>query len=337
MVKLHPGGSGTGTSPPDQWKKNRKHSSHQPESPTIDMKISQVVKKYHNPDPLLRLIGPANEATIIVEGQRFQAPINSGAQLSMMLELLVQTLKPPIHQLNTLIETKVSGGGVVPYIGYVEARLSIPGIKAMDKDLLFMVSNDSPYMKRVPIQLGTLHTWESIRLCTPEEWKLLPKTWDCADFPPQAIHKAGTIKTPEFDLSQVKGPVKLTKTVTIAPFQTVHVSGTTKCDQNFKRVNVVVEPDFSLPYDSIVPIHGYTMLRPGSSRVSVGLRNISCCKITIQAKSVIAKVSSQCRSSFLGSQHISGAIKRKSWTKGLWDQQQSQDTSIDTREREIIV
>ena len=51
-----------------------------------------------------------------------------------------------------------------------------------------------------------------------------------------------------------------------------------------------MEPDFSFPYDSVVPIHGYTMLRPGSSRVSVGLRNISCQKITIQAKSVIAKV-----------------------------------------------
>ena len=119
---------------------------------------------------------------------------------------------------------------------------------------------------------------------------MLPEAWDCADFPPQAIHKAGTIKTPEFDLSQVKDPVKLTKTVTIAPFQTVHVSGTTKCDQHFKRVHVVVEPDLLLPYDSVLLIHGYTMLRPGSSRVSVGLRNISCQKITIQAKSVIAKV-----------------------------------------------
>ena len=133
------------------------------------MKISQVVKKYHNPDPLLRLIGPANEATIIAEGQRFQALINRGAQLSTMLELLVQTLKLSIHELNTLIKAEVSGGGVVPFFSYVEVRLSIPGIKAMDKDSLFMVSNDSPYMKRVPIQLGTLHIQEAIRLCTPEE------------------------------------------------------------------------------------------------------------------------------------------------------------------------
>ena len=119
--------------------------------------ISQVVTKYHNLDPLLRLISLANEATIIVEGQRFEALIKSGAQLYTISESLVQTLKLPIHQLNTLIKAEVSGGGVVPYIGYVEARLLIPGIKAMDKDTLFMVSNDGPYMKRVPIQLGTLH------------------------------------------------------------------------------------------------------------------------------------------------------------------------------------
>ena len=58
---------------------------------------------------------------MIVEGQRFLALINSGAQLSMMLESLVQALKLPVHKLNTLIEVEVSGGGIIPYVGYVEA------------------------------------------------------------------------------------------------------------------------------------------------------------------------------------------------------------------------
>ena len=57
------------------------------------MQISQVVKRYPILDPLLRLIGPANEATIIVEEQSFLAPIDSGVQLSMMSESLVQALK----------------------------------------------------------------------------------------------------------------------------------------------------------------------------------------------------------------------------------------------------
>ena len=40
----------------------------------------------------------------------------------------------------------------------------------------------------------------------------------------------------------------------------------------------------------MIPIHGYTVLKPGSSRVSIGLRNHSCRKVTVPAKSIIAKV-----------------------------------------------
>ena len=98
------------------------------------------------------------------------------------------------------------------------------------------------------------------------------------------------MKEPKFDLNKVKGHVKLTKSITIGPFQTVHVSGLTECDQHFRRVNVIVEPDLSKNYEAAVPIHGYTILKPASSRVSVGIRNLSCRKITVPAKSIIAKV-----------------------------------------------
>ena len=122
------------------------------------MQISQVVQRYHNPDPLLRLIGPANAATIIVDGHRFLALINSGAQLSMMSELLVQALKLPVHKLNTLIEAEASGGVIIPYVGYIEARL---------------VCDDSPYTNRVLIQIGTLHISEVLQLATKEEKEAL--------------------------------------------------------------------------------------------------------------------------------------------------------------------
>ena len=273
---------------PDDGKGTRRSSSTEPISSTIDMKISQVAEKYHNPDPLLRLIAPANEATVIVEGQKFPALIDSGAQLSTMSEALVQALKLSIHKLNTLIEAEVSGGSTVPYVGYVEARLKIPGIAAMNKDSLFMVSNNSPYMNRVPIQLGTLHIRWTINCATKDELDKLSTAWKTANFPP--IGKHLKINEPEFDLNKIQGHVKLTKPVTIAPFQTVHVSGLTECNQHFKRVNVIVEPDPSKDYESVIPIHGYTTLKPGSSRVSIGLRNYSCRKVTVNAKTIIAKV-----------------------------------------------
>ena len=68
------------------------------------------------------------------------------------------------------------------------------------------------------------------------------------------------------------------------------MSGITECDRHFKRVNVIVESDPKKNYDAVIPINGYTVLKPGSSRVSVGIRNISCKSITIPTKTIIAKV-----------------------------------------------
>ena len=89
-----------------------------------------------------------------------------------------------------------------------------------------MVSNNSQYTNRVPIQLGTLHIREAIHLATKEEMENLPPAWETVNFPPQSIAKSNLVKEPEFDLNKIKGQVKLTKSVTIAPFQTVHVSPT---------------------------------------------------------------------------------------------------------------
>ena len=62
-----------------------------------------------------------------------------------------------------------------------------------------------------------------------------------------------TLKEPEFDLNKIKGHVRLTKPITIAPFQTVHVLGLTECDQHSKRVNVIVELDPNREHESVTP------------------------------------------------------------------------------------
>ena len=52
---------------------------------------------------------------------------------------------------------------------------------------------------------------------------------------------------------------------------------------------MIVESDPKIKYDAAIPINGYTILKPGSSRVSVGIRNISCKSITVPAKAIIAR------------------------------------------------
>ena len=197
------------------WEPPSQTMGSQPKgSPPSNLSPQQYICKYHRWSKNIitrtpkRLIGPANEATIIVEGQQFSALIDSGSQLSMMSESLVQALKLPIHKLSNLIEAEVSGRGTTPYTGYVEARLTIPGIERMDKDSLFMITNDSPYTQRVPIQLGMLHIGEALQLATEEERKSLPPAW-------WTLSKLDMLKEPDFYLGQVKGKVKLTNAVTM--------------------------------------------------------------------------------------------------------------------------
>ena len=127
-------------------------------------------------------------------------------------------------------------------------------------------------------------------MATDEERRTLSPAWLTVSFSSQTLSKSSVLEEPNFDLNQVKEKVKLTKAVTIKPFQTVHVSGFTECDQHFKRVNVIVESNPKIDYETTILINGYTMLKPGSSRVLVGIRNISCKSITIPAKTTITKV-----------------------------------------------
>ena len=76
--------------------------------------------KYYNPDPLVRLIGRANESSVIINGEEQTAIIDSGAQVTTITADLVQKLKLPVYRLHTLINFRGTGGGKIPYYGYME-------------------------------------------------------------------------------------------------------------------------------------------------------------------------------------------------------------------------
>ena len=67
------------------------------------------VQQYHNLDPLVRLIGPLNETVVLIEGQKFTALIDSGAQLSGISHKLVKKLQLKIHKLETLLNIEGMG------------------------------------------------------------------------------------------------------------------------------------------------------------------------------------------------------------------------------------
>ena len=102
-------------------------------------------------------MGEANESTVIVEGQEARALLDPGCQLSVISLKWVKKLKLKLQQLLSILQIEGSGGLKVPYLGYVEACLKIPEIKAFDLDVLLLIVPDSAHTQHTPITLGTLH------------------------------------------------------------------------------------------------------------------------------------------------------------------------------------
>ena len=120
---------------------------------------------------MFRLIGTANETDVIIENQKVKGLIDSGAQISSISDTFASKLGLKVKQLNTLLDLEPTGGGQVPYEGYVELRMRVPNVRAFDLDVLMLVIPESEYSHTVPITIGTIHIDEIIDLITDEELK----------------------------------------------------------------------------------------------------------------------------------------------------------------------
>ena len=142
--------------------------------------LSEMLKmpEYHNPDPLVRLIGEANKAPAIVEGVPITSLVDSGACMSAMVKSFAEELQLEIKPLKTILDVEAMGGGAVPYHGYVECCLKLPQIKKFDVDVLMLVIDDSAYGMHVPVQNGTLHIDMALELATEDEMTKLSHKWD---------------------------------------------------------------------------------------------------------------------------------------------------------------
>ena len=100
--------------------------------------------RYHNPDPLYRLIGPANEAETMVEGMKLITLIDSGAQCLSITLAMVQKLGLELKGLDMLC-LRGWGGDEVGYLGYTECTLEVPEIAGFREDVLLLVVKNTEY------------------------------------------------------------------------------------------------------------------------------------------------------------------------------------------------
>ena len=98
--------------------------------------------------------------------------------MSAMVKSFAEELKLEIKPLSTILDIESTGGGRVPYHGYVECQLKLPQIENFDLDVLMVVLDDSPYGMRVPVQIGSLHIDMAIDLAIEVEMQNLSHKWD---------------------------------------------------------------------------------------------------------------------------------------------------------------
>ena len=98
--------------------------------------------------------------------------------MSAIVKSFAKELRLEIKPLKTIFDIEGTGGGTVPYYGYVECRLKLPQIEKFDVDVLMLIIDDIAYGMRVPVQLGTLHINMALDLATEAEMKKLSRRWE---------------------------------------------------------------------------------------------------------------------------------------------------------------
>ena len=205
----------------------------------------------------------------------------------------LKKLKLEPWQLQSILQIEGSGGLDVPYLGYVETRLRIPGIKAFDNDVLLLIVPDSAHIHHTPITLGTLHIDMAIKLAMKKELDNLSKQWKRSLIATKLTMKEAQVVNSEGIqiVSKIDNVLKITRDTTIVPFGTIEIKGVIETPNHYKHVNVVVD---DLPEDQcckdIVIAKQLQVLKPGSNKILVVIRNLSCRTLKLKKGMKIAHV-----------------------------------------------
>ena len=137
---------------------------------------------FFNSDPIFHLVGHSNEAPLIKDGQRVTALIDSGAHVSSKSSQFCEDLTLQIQPLGRLLELKGIGGSAIPYLGYVEVNLHIPGKKNYNEDVLLLVIPTMTYSEKILVMVGSKIIDRSMRIIAKGELTKVTMTWKQAHF-----------------------------------------------------------------------------------------------------------------------------------------------------------
>ena len=162
------------------------------------------------------MIGPKNGVEVIVNNEQVTALVDSGAQILAVSMAFAKHHGLPIWQLQQLLDFEGFGGVDIPYIGYTQIQLQVPGIKDYDKDILVFIQKDSRYSEHVI--LGTLHIKDIIQSATKEELGNLGDGWEMGTLGSFVSARIAQLEKAPM-IHQVDHYVRLMRNVTLALMQ----------------------------------------------------------------------------------------------------------------------
>ena len=236
------------------------------------------------------MIGPRNEVEVIVNDE-VTALVDSGAQISAVSMAFVKCHGLPVWQLQQLLDLEGFGGIDIPYIGYTQLQLKIPGIKDYDKDILVFIQKDSRYSKQVPVVLGTLHIKDIIQSATKEELVKLGDAWEMGTLGSFISARIAQLnETPM--INQVDHYVRLTRKITLLPMQVHKTVGVAKILILSKRLNVMTESLLVREaIEGVETVSSYETFKQGGNRVTRGLQKMTREKIILKKGTKVTRVS----------------------------------------------
>ena len=78
-----------------------------------------------------------------------------GAKVLSISSQFCEDLTLQIQPLGRLLELEGTGGSAIPYLGYIEVNLQIPGIKNYNENVLLLVIPTTTYTQKVPVMVGS--------------------------------------------------------------------------------------------------------------------------------------------------------------------------------------
>ena len=286
------GGAGAKGAQPPRWVQPR------PISPGQKLMTPRLTPStFWNEDPRNRWFDRSNLGKAMLDGVKTTCLIDNGARVNLVTPEFVKNRGLEVGSIQDLndhdgyIPLCGLGGKITEPLGYVILRVQIPYVASYDEDkVALVVSEDSNFLKRCQVILGTPTINRAVRAMkesevenAPEAWRSAVHSYEFANYmvqlDPEDYGMTLPTKTGE-NLTDLDELVLLKNKVTIPAFESIilhcHTCRTMMMGYKLHVMTQATYPEdrANLP-NSVYVVKTYTELRDGSRNVSVVLRNLT--------------------------------------------------------------